>query len=79
MAKKHTFQYLKSTSAGVERRTETRNLTRSQAIRFQCLDCCGGYSAEVKECHLETCPLWVFRPYQNQILAPGSIAGDVIT
>lgn len=74
MAIKHTFKYLRSASNGIEERIETRNLTRSQAIKFNCLDCAGGVVAEVRECHIKTCPLWVFRPYQNQILD----AGDVV-
>ena len=65
MAVKHTFKYLKSTGDGVELRTETRELTRSQAIKFNCLDCSGGLTAEVKACEIKTCPLWCFRPYQK--------------
>ena len=65
MAKKHTFKYLKSTSDGVDERIETRELTRSQAIKFNCLDCSGGLTAEVRDCEIKTCPLWVFRPYQK--------------
>ena len=70
MAKKHTFEYVKSTSNGVERRKETRELTRSQAIKFNCLDCYGGYTAEVRDCVIKTCPLWVFRPYQKSNSLP---------
>ena len=65
MSVKHTFKYLKSTSDGVEERTETRNLTRATALKFYCLDCVGGLTGEVKKCELTTCPLWVFRPYQK--------------
>ena len=50
MPVKHTFKYLKSTSDGVEERTETRNLTRATALKFYCLDCVGGLTAEVKKC-----------------------------
>ena len=76
MAIKHTFKYLRSVSGGhVEERVETRTLTRSQAIKFNCLDCSGGVVAEVRECIIKTCPLWVFRPYQNQILDSRHIAG----
>lgn len=79
MAIKHTFRYLRSVSGGyVEERVETRNLTRSQAIKFNCLDCSGGIVVEVRECIIKTCPLWVFRPYQNQILASRDSASDEI-
>ena len=70
MAKKHTFKYLKSTSDGVDERTETRELTRSQAIKFNCLDCSGGLTADVRDCQITTCPLWVFRPYQKSNSLP---------
>jgi hypothetical protein len=75
MSIKHTFKYLRSVSGKVEERVETRNLTRSQAIKFNCLDCSGGVVAEVRECIIKTCPLWVFRPYQNAILDFSPIAG----
>lgn len=57
MAFNHTFKYLK---AGKER-TETRNLSASRAIRFNCLDCSGGSEPEVRECEINLCPLWPFR------------------
>lgn len=36
-------------------------LTRSQAIRAKCLDCCCGQAHEVRKCSLTKCPLWSFR------------------
>jgi hypothetical protein len=36
-------------------------MTRKQAIRAKCLDCCGGNRAEVKRCANEDCPLWPYR------------------
>lgn len=63
MAIEHTFKYLRNTSKGVEERIETRPLTAKQSIKFQCLDCSGGFSADVRNCHLKTCPLWIHRPY----------------
>lgn len=36
-------------------------LTRREAIRAKCLDCCGGSIAEVRHCTLESCPLWRYR------------------
>jgi hypothetical protein len=35
------------------------------AIALKCIECSGGYKKEVSLCRLRTCPLWVFRPYQN--------------
>lgn len=64
MAISHTFRYLKSTSNGIEERVETRALTRGQAIKYMCLDCSGGMTAEVRKCGVKTCPLYCFRPYK---------------
>ena len=36
-------------------------LTRSQAIRAKCLDCCCGQANEVRQCPATKCPLWNFR------------------
>jgi hypothetical protein len=37
-------------------------MTRKQAIRAKCLDCCGGSRAEVKRCESEDCcALWPYR------------------
>jgi hypothetical protein len=66
MAVEHKFRYLKSTSQGVVERVERRALTRSAAIRFHCLDCSGGSPAAVRDCRIELCPLWCFRPYQKR-------------
>lgn len=65
MAKQHTFKYLRSTNEGIIQKTETRDLTRSQAIKFLCLDCAGGIPAEVRGCHISTCPLYVYRPFKR--------------
>ena len=70
---KHTFEYLRSTSNEIVRKKETRNLTRGTAIKFKCLDCSGGSTTEVAGCAIQTCPLWVFRPYQKRQL---KAAGD---
>lgn len=40
---------------------EEKRLTRGQAIRAKCLDCCCGNSAEVRRCHIADCALWPFR------------------
>lgn len=36
-------------------------MTRKQAIRAKCLDCCGENRAEVRRCGNEDCPLWRYR------------------
>lgn len=40
-------------------------LTPLRAIRAACLDCCAGQRTEVRECHLEDCPLWPYRMGRN--------------
>lgn len=36
-------------------------LTRAEAIRMKCLDCCCYQRTEVKNCVAKDCPLWRFR------------------
>lgn len=36
-----------------------------KAIREKCLDCCCGSTLEVKECSVETCPIYPFRLGKN--------------
>lgn len=36
-------------------------LTRAQAIRAKCIDCCCGQKNEVKLCPITDCPLWIYR------------------
>ena len=36
-------------------------MTRGQAIRAKCLDCCCGNSAEVRRCNISKCPLHRYR------------------
>jgi hypothetical protein len=57
MAFTHTFSYIK----GRKQVEETRSLSAGKAIRFKCLDCSGGSSVEVANCHITLCPLWPFR------------------
>lgn len=40
---------------------ELTHRTRPQAIRAKCLECCCDNAAEVKECELKKCPLWIYR------------------
>ena len=35
--------------------------TGLSAIRAKCLDCCGGFSSEVRKCVQHDCPLWPLR------------------
>lgn len=37
------------------------------AIKAKCLDCCCFEKAEIRDCTIQECPLWNFRPYQNKI------------
>ena len=41
--------------AGIER------IVGMKAIRLKCLDCCSGYSAEVRKCVSTDCVLWPLR------------------
>ena len=34
---------------------------QGRAIRAKCLDCSGGMRAEVRDCRMKDCPLWLFR------------------
>jgi hypothetical protein len=34
------------------------------AIALKCIDCCGGIKSEVRECQIQECVLWAFRPYR---------------
>lgn len=36
-----------------------------KAIRRKCLDCTGGASAEIKDCHITSCALWPYRMGKN--------------
>lgn len=36
-------------------------LTRANAIRKKCLECCCGQRGEVKNCTIKNCPLWIYR------------------
>jgi hypothetical protein len=62
MAKRHTFKVLDQEF--------TEDLTQRRAIRYQCLDCSGGVKADIKDCNVQTCPLFPFRPFQRKAEAP---------
>ena len=57
MAFNHTFKYLLN-GKEIE---ETKLISASRAIRYNCLDCVGGSQADVRKCGLVKCPLWPFR------------------
>ena len=38
-----------------------KRMTRGQAIRAKCLDCCCGHQCEIRRCTATNCPLWRFR------------------
>jgi len=38
-----------------------RQISPLKAIRLKCLDCAGGSFSEVKNCEIETCPLYYYR------------------
>ena len=35
--------------------------TPMRAIRAKCLDCVNGQIYEINKCHIEKCPLWIYR------------------
>jgi hypothetical protein len=38
--------------------------SRKAAIKLNCLACANFQSAEVRECQVNTCPMYLYRPYQ---------------
>jgi hypothetical protein len=45
-------------------------MTPLAALRFRCIDCCGGSAEEVRKCMALTCPAWPFRMGANPWRAP---------
>lgn len=41
----------------------TKEITRGQAIRAKCMECCNFQTQEVRNCENTTCALWPFRMY----------------
>lgn len=37
---------------------------RANAVKVNCLQCCGWKRDEVTDCQVKDCPMWHFRPYQ---------------
>lgn len=40
---------------------DKKRLTRQQAIRKKCLDCCANNTVEVRKCVIKDCPLYRYR------------------
>ena len=38
-----------------------KRLTRGEAIRAKCLECCCDSVPEVRSCNIKKCPLWPYR------------------
>lgn len=38
-----------------------KKLTRTEAIKQFCYECCGWNKAEVRKCPAKKCPLWIYR------------------
>lgn len=41
-------------------------MTRAEAIKEKCLDCCCGQRNEVYKCTAEKCPLWRYRTGKDE-------------
>ena len=41
-------------------------LTRGQAMRAKCAECCGGYKDGKVDCGVTLCPLYPFMPYRKK-------------
>ena len=53
-------------------------LTRGQAIRAKCLDCCAGQPKEVRRCVCIKCPLYPFRMGREMDLKADGINGHEV-
>ena len=52
--------------AGLFERVFRGKVSKSQAVKATCLDCCCYSANEVKLCVSVTCPLWRVRPFQGK-------------
>lgn len=41
--------------------------SKASALKAKCLDCSCFNREEVRSCTVQTCPLWIYRPYQNKL------------
>ena len=39
--------------------------SRTAAIKAMCLDCTNWQRVEITNCPIETCPIWLYRPYRS--------------
>lgn len=39
--------------------------SRAAAVKAKCLDCANWQRVEVADCPVETCALWLYRPYKS--------------
>ena len=42
------------------------NNSKASALKFKCVECANFSPSEVTACSVNTCALWVYRPYQNR-------------
>lgn len=55
-----------------------KKVTPMKAIRLKCIDCCAGQILEVNKCHLEKCPLWIYRTgHRPKNENMGDFEGDI--
>lgn len=43
-----------------------RQGNKGAGIRLLCLECSDYHTDEIKNCPIQQCPLWIFRPYQDK-------------
>lgn len=51
-------------------------LTRRNAIREKCMDCCCGNRAEVRRCTAVKCPLWRYRMGREENTKNSALADE---
>jgi len=57
---------------GAYRRTWDKAMARESmraAVTAKCQDCCNWDKAEIKNCLVPNCPLYLYRPYQGKTAA----------
>ena len=46
-------------------KTAMSGKSRAAGIKAKCLDCCCYQRVEIANCPVETCALWMYRPYRS--------------
>ena len=46
-------------------KTAMSSKSRAAAIKAKCLDCTNWQRVEITNCPVDTCPLWLYRPYRS--------------